>query len=399
MYGRASKLNRSLQPNQDKENTSSRFSLLTLRKRKHPQKAEEPKAKSPTKVGSPDPYDFNVAAEDEIVQSSKRSTPAGLKKHDLTKAKPNQDPIDDCGTELFVESPPKRARIDDSSTIVDSNVPKVPVKKPRIRNPPSSAILRKALPRLAKEGPKLYKDSQDMYTYDQQYNNYQSNDTSNRVNRTANNHSTDNYHNSDGQRQQLQDIATSMASLCNIGNSCYMNSVIYTLRFAPLFLHKLHHLIDDIGQINSRRENTTKLKSSSLGRNVSGLQGQNARSWSSKDLVSLGNGNGASSSSSTSSNVSTTGSPVEIPETNQHIAIGKLHELYQNLHRNETSETLEPYQSDELLKAIQDVNPIFEGNQQQDAHEFLLCILDSLRETNQSLTKVIFEHPEIINNG
>lgn len=201
--------------------------------------------------------------------------------------------------------------------------------------------------------------------------------------------SEDSYHNNDtSSRQQLHDIATSMASLSNIGNSCYMNSVIYTLRFTPLFLHNLHHLVHDFSQIINKKECQTKLKSSSLGRNITGLQGQNARSWSSKDLVSLG-----SSSSSSSS------PGFDVTKTTQQIAIEKLHELFQNLSNNESAETIEPYHSDLFLKAIQDVNPIFEGNQQQDAHEFLMCILDSIRETCQSLTKIVTEHPELIANG
>lgn len=226
----------------------------------------------------------------------------------------------------------------------------------------------------------------EMSTLDQY--NYQSPDTTSGggVHRIGRNmHASDNYHTNSDNRQQLQDIATKMASLCNIGNSCYMNSVLYTLRFAPFFLHNLHHLVDDISQIiNNRKENQAKVKSSSLGRNISGLQGQNARSWSSKDLASLG---------------SAGGQPIEIPKTIQQIATDKLHDLFVNLHRNESMETLEPYQSDNFLKAIQDVNPIFEGNQQQDAHEFLMCILDSIRETCQSLTKVILDHPEVIMNG
>lgn len=271
--------------------------------------------------------------------------------------------------------------------------------KPRGKNKPIPTVIRQNPSRRAKEGPKRYTQQsiEEMSTYDQY--NYQAADTGHRTGRAT--HSSDNYHASDNQRQQLQDIAAAMASLCNIGNSCYMNSVIYTLRFAPSFLHNLHHLIDDISQINSRKDNQAKMKSSSLGRNINGIHGQNARSCSSKDLVSLGSGSGASSGSSTSSNGSSSasGTPIEIPKTNQQVAIEQLHELFQNLHRNEANESLEPFQSDNLLKAIQDVNPIFEGNQQQDAHEFLMCILDSLRETNQSLTKVIFEHPKIINNG
>lgn len=80
----------------------------------------------------------------------------------------------------------------------------------------------------------------------------------------------------------------SIASLCNIGNTCYLNAVIYTLRYAPSFLHKIHHLIEDLSQINQKIVQN-RVKSSSLGRNVAGIQGQGGRSWSSKDLASLGN--------------------------------------------------------------------------------------------------------------
>ena len=38
-----------------------------------------------------------------------------------------------------------------------------------------------------------------------------------------------------------------IASLSNLGNTCFLNSVLYTLRFTPGFLHSLHHLINDLG--------------------------------------------------------------------------------------------------------------------------------------------------------
>lgn len=85
----------------------------------------------------------------------------------------------------------------------------------------------------------------------------------------------------------------SMSTLCNIGNTCYLNAVIYTLRYAPSFLHNIHHLIEDLSQINQKIVQN-RGKSSSLGRNVAGLQGQSGRSWSSKDLASLGNSTGPS---------------------------------------------------------------------------------------------------------
>ncbi|XP_055851070.1 ubiquitin carboxyl-terminal hydrolase 1 [Episyrphus balteatus] len=176
--------------------------------------------------------------------------------------------------------------------------------------------------------------------------------------------------------------APSMASLCNIGNTCYLNSVVYTLRFAPLFLHNLHHLVVDLANI---QQNIGKHrgKSSSLGRNVSGMHMENARSWSSKDLASLEN----------------YGGQCETQKSSQQVATEKLHELYKSLHHNEISETTEPFHADTFLHAIQEVSAIFEGNQQQDAHEFLMCILDSIRETCQSLIKAISDCPDVIVNG
>lgn len=186
------------------------------------------------------------------------------------------------------------------------------------------------------------------------------------------------------QQQCLGGSNNSIATLCNIGNSCYLNSVIYTLRFAPHFLHKLHHLVEDMRHVY-QKIGQHKLKSSSLGRNVSGLQSNNGRSWSSKDLVSL---NGVSSNGID-----------PVLKTNRQIATEKLHELYQSLHRNESIDTVESFHAGTFLQAIQDVSSIFEGNQQQDAHELLMCILDSLRETCSTLIKTIKENPEIMNQS
>lgn len=245
-------------------------------------------------------------------------------------------------------------------------------------------------------GERILNGSDNMSTFHDYHYDSTSNSTngssaiaSNKYITGAKNHcsATDSYYGTDlSTKQQLCDIALSMASLCNIGNSCYMNSVIYTLRFTPLFLHNLHHLVNDFSQIVNKRETQMKLKSASLGRNVSGLQGQNSRSYSSKDLASLG-----SSSPSTSSSPA-----LEIIKTTQQIAMERLHDLFKNLTSNEMTESIEPFQSDLLLKAIQDVSPIFEGNQQQDAHEFLMCILDSVRESCQTIMKIINDHPEII---
>lgn len=203
---------------------------------------------------------------------------------------------------------------------------------------------------------------------------------------TKNDAAEENLLNAFYQQQCLGGSNNSIATLCNIGNSCYLNSVIYTLRFAPHFLHKLHHLVEDMRQVYMRISQH-KVKSSSLGRNVSGVQNQNGRSWSSKDLVSLNGTN------------STVHGAEPITKSNRQLATEKLHELYQSLHRNESIDSMESFHAGTFLQAIQDVSSVFEGNQQQDAHELLMCILDSIRETCSTLIKTIKENPEIMNQN
>lgn len=225
-----------------------------------------------------------------------------------------------------------------------------------------------------------------MYEYRHQTTNVSKNDGDSNF-LTKSDAAEENLINAFYQQQGLGGSNNSIATLCNIGNSCYLNSVIYTLRFAPHFLHKLHHLVDDMRQVYLKI-GQYKMKSSSLGRNVSGLQNHNGRSWSSKDLVSL---NGTSSSSSNGID--------PVLKCNRQIATEKLHELYQSLHRNESIDSIESFHAGTFLQAIQDVSSIFEGNQQQDAHELLMCILDSIRETCSTLIKTIKENPEIMNQN
>ncbi|KZC05514.1 PREDICTED: ubiquitin carboxyl-terminal hydrolase 1 [Dufourea novaeangliae] len=178
-----------------------------------------------------------------------------------------------------------------------------------------------------------------------------------------NNHQDGGYNVSNGGTEGLR-----IATLCNLGNTCFLNSVIYTLRFAPSFLHNLHHLATDLSNLNDKQLQT-KIKSSSLGRTGVSLTSSGSRSWSSKDLLALAGPTG---------------------DNNKHriqVATEKLHELFIALRASETRENSEPYQPDAFLQALREVNPIFEGNQQQDAHELLVCLLDNIRETFQLLLR------------
>lgn len=120
--------------------------------------------------------------------------------------------------------------------------------------------------------------------------------------------------------------ASSMATLSNIGNTCFMNSVLYTLRCAPRFLHCIHQLFED-----------------------------------------------------------------KIPITDKNIMVTEeLHQLYKNLHQNESAGTKSAFKPHTFLKAVGDVDNTFRNMQQQDAHEFLMFLLNCLQETTCRYSRVNF---------
>ncbi|CAG9795344.1 unnamed protein product [Diatraea saccharalis] len=182
------------------------------------------------------------------------------------------------------------------------------------------------------------------------------------------------HHQSDNQYGAPQK-KTPIGTLSNLGNTCFLNSVLYTLRYAPRFLHNLHHLVSDLASVEQKL-GSIRMKSSSLGRSAAGLASSGARSWSSKDLLSLGQSDNSSGKSKIQ------------------VATEKLHETYFNLraaeskcmNSNNADASPEPYAADAFLAALRDVNSTFEGNRQQDAHELLVCLLDNIRETCRALS-------------
>ncbi|CAG4917949.1 unnamed protein product [Colias eurytheme] len=182
------------------------------------------------------------------------------------------------------------------------------------------------------------------------------------------------HHSSDNQYGGGSQTKAPIATLSNLGNTCFLNSVLYTLRYAPQFVHNLHHLVSDLSRVEQKL-GSIRLKSSSLGRSAAGIASSGTRSWSSKDLLSLGQSDNSSGKSKIQ------------------IATEKLHETYLSLRAveskcmNTTADTSpEPYAADAFLAALRDVNSTFEGNRQQDAHELLVCILDNIRETCRALS-------------
>jgi len=120
--------------------------------------------------------------------------------------------------------------------------------------------------------------------------------------------------------------------LSNLGNTCFLNSVLYALRFLPGFTHDLHHLHSHLQTHNEKEDST-------LGQRIQFLS--------------------------------------------------ELHRLFVNLGQEERAgvenRKVPPFQPYDFLEALRVVNPMFEGNRQQDAHELLHCLLDQLCHLPQDL--------------
>lgn len=143
-----------------------------------------------------------------------------------------------------------------------------------------------------------------------------------------------------------------VATLLNLGNTCFLNSVLYTLRFTPGFAHLLHHLAVDLTEKKLLSTGVTDRKIGFLSSGSPGLR--------TKSLTALTPYNHDDHSA------------IDPTKRKTLVLTERLHELLQTLHTAEQKGDLsEPFQADAFLQALREVNPLFQGNQQQDAHELV----------------------------
>lgn len=77
------------------------------------------------------------------------------------------------------------------------------------------------------------------------------------------------------------------------------------------------------------------------------------------------------------------------PKSKDQIVTEKLHTLFVTMNTLENKTSPDPYQPEALLQAMRDANALFEGNHQQDAHEFFVELLSCLRVTCDKLNEQV----------
>ncbi|XP_062584429.1 ubiquitin carboxyl-terminal hydrolase 1-like isoform X1 [Saccostrea cucullata] len=148
-------------------------------------------------------------------------------------------------------------------------------------------------------------------------------------------------------------VVPAAASLENLGNTCFLNSVLQVLRYTPGFLPGLELLYQEIVQVEKIRKQDVLNKEDS--------------------------------------------SVFDPLEANKSIHLVKdLYRLYKNMERREenheemaTSDVMSmAVKPQKLLNIIRELNPMFEGCLQHDAQELLRCILSYLQDSEKDLFSI-----------
>ncbi|KAK3578806.1 hypothetical protein CHS0354_030225 [Potamilus streckersoni] len=160
--------------------------------------------------------------------------------------------------------------------------------------------------------------------------------------------------NEEGRKKEERAKVPNVSSLENLGNTCFLNSILQVLRYTPGFVSSLSRLYHYILLVEKRK----KL--------------ENAEREESGDILEK----------------ETSGS--EVWEV-----VKNLFRLYRNMNRKELN--YEEIASDDVmsmalrpnkvLRSISELNSMFEGNLQHDAQELLRCLLCYLQEAEGEVSK------------
>ncbi|CAG0884220.1 unnamed protein product [Cyprideis torosa] len=154
-----------------------------------------------------------------------------------------------------------------------------------------------------------------------------------------------------------------IASLSNLGNTCFLNSVLYVLRFTPGFREELHRIVALL-QMKRKQKNSS---TASLSHHHS--------------LP-----NGILSSSATNGTLSD--GPLSF-DGNRATLIIQLHELFKALHVSEKNNAADDgHEPLQFIRTLRTTSNGYESGEQQDAHEFLLYLLDQFRMAENTAARV-----------
>lgn len=159
-----------------------------------------------------------------------------------------------------------------------------------------------------------------------------------------------------------------MGALNNFGNSCYLNAVLYALRFTPSFAHHLHHFNENLEILFGVNKNkpTSELPENACAHTVASA---NIAADCGEDCVLI--------------------------KSNEHLVFTELHGVFSNLTTLEKMNQNEPFEATSLQLAVQEINNNFTARTQQDSHEFLMCILNCLRDSSDGLMQLANDKPDI----
>lgn len=157
-----------------------------------------------------------------------------------------------------------------------------------------------------------------------------------------------------------------MGALENIGNSCYMNAVLYVMRFTPSFTHNLHHVASNLRILQNKTDIPTENQSQSqcVRMNATLTMQENQKAV---PIINLGIDDEAE-------------------------VIVKLHNVFQKLTALEIHNSSKTLRAHNLQAAT---GRAFRRGCQQDSHEYLMYLLDCLRDCSDELIKHISKSPEM----
>ncbi|XP_055296038.1 ubiquitin carboxyl-terminal hydrolase 12-like [Sitodiplosis mosellana] len=160
-----------------------------------------------------------------------------------------------------------------------------------------------------------------------------------------------------------------MGVLRNIGNTCYMNAVLYSLRFITAFPHNLHHFCENMLLLFDETEAEDRVPENSCARMRATAEFvSNQDQWPEFQVESM---------------------------DEKRRIIQQLHAVFLKLTEHEKENDSTSLRPTQFQKYAYNVNSTFVPGTQQDSHELLMCLLDSMRDCGEEYMGLVREYPAL----